>query len=91
MKLEVDEETLVRKVSDSILDKYEYNGHTLRELAQMIRTLEDALRGEAEWTDKFNDGDWHCSNCGAIIEKDERARHYWVYCYHCGRRMKNAG
>ena len=91
MKLEVDEATLVKKVGDSLLDEYEYNGYTLRELAQTIRGLEEALRGKAEWKDRFNDGDWHCSNCGAIIEKDEQKRHYWVYCYHCGRRMKNAG
>ena len=91
MKLEVDKATLVKKVGDSLLDEYEYNGYTLRELAQMIRGLEEALRGKAEWKDRFNDGDWHCSNCGAIIEKDEQNRHYWVYCYHCGRRMTNAG
>ena len=42
---------------------------------------------EAMWEDKYNDGDWHCSNCGAIVEKDEQGRHNWYYCYHCGAKM----
>lgn len=91
MAMFIDAEKLGKQCAEKALDEFEYNGHTLRELSKMIRTLEDALRGEAEWQDKFNDGDWHCSNCGAIIEKDEQNRHYWVYCYHCGRRMTNAG
>ena len=91
MAMYIDTQKLGEKCVEKALDEFEYNGHTLRELSQMIRTLEDALRGKAEWKDRFNDGDWHCSNCGAIIEKDEQTRHYWVYCYHCGRRMTNAG
>lgn len=43
---------------------------------------------EAMWEDKYNDGDWHCSNCGAIVEKDEQGRHNWYYCYHCGAKME---
>ena len=39
------------------------------------------------WLDTYNDGDWHCSECGAIVEKDEQDRHYWQRCYHCGARM----
>jgi len=39
------------------------------------------------WLDTYNDGDWHCSKCGAIVEKDEQIRHYWQRCYHCGARM----
>lgn len=30
---------------------------------------------------------WHCSNCGAIVEKDEQHYHNWYYCYHCGAKM----
>lgn len=37
--------------------------------------------------DTYNDGDWHCSECGAIVEKDEQIRHYWQRCYHCGAKM----
>ena len=39
------------------------------------------------WEDKYNDGDWHCSVCGAIVEKDEQKRHNWYRCYHCGAKM----
>lgn len=39
------------------------------------------------WKDKYNDGDWHCSVCGAIVEKDEQKRHNWYRCYHCGAKM----
>lgn len=40
-----------------------------------------------KWIDKYNDGDWHCSKCGAIVEKDEQNRHNWYRCYHCGAKM----
>ena len=41
----------------------------------------------ASWEDTYNDGDWHCSNCGAIVEKYEQINHNWYYCYHCGAKM----
>ena len=41
----------------------------------------------AHW-ERDNEGDYHCSNCKAIVESDERARHYWRFCYHCGAEMK---
>ena len=41
----------------------------------------------AKWVDRYNDGDWHCSNCQAIVEKNEQDNHNWNYCYHCGARM----
>lgn len=41
------------------------------------------------WEDKYDDGDWHCSVCGAIVEKDEQNRHNWNRCYHCGARMSD--
>ena len=39
------------------------------------------------WEDKYGDGNWHCSMCGAIVEKDEQNRHNWNRCYHCGAKM----
>ena len=39
------------------------------------------------WEDTYNDGNWHCSACGAIVEKDEQDRHNWYRCYHCGALM----
>lgn len=36
---------------------------------------------------KNEEGDYHCSECKAIVESDEKYRHYWVYCYHCGAKM----
>ena len=36
-----------------------------------------------------DEGDWHCSFCGAIIERYEQGWHHYRYCYHCGSRMNN--
>lgn len=36
---------------------------------------------------KNEEGDYHCSECKAIVESDEKSRHYWGYCYHCGAKM----
>lgn len=58
-----------------------------------LASINDAPTIKAEpirhgrWLDTYNDGDWHCSECGAIVEKDEQSRHYWQRCYHCGARM----
>lgn len=57
-----------------------------------INTIRDLPPAQPEpktgrWLDTYNDGDWHCSECGAIVEKDEQIRHYWQRCYHCGARM----
>ena len=54
----------------------------------------DAVNGAKGKTDKsewVHDemGDWHCSNCKAIVEADEQGRHNWFYCYHCGKKMCN--
>ena len=43
-----------------------------------------------EWVDQYNDGNWHCSKCGAIVEKDEQINHNWYFCYHCGAKMRGA-
>lgn len=40
-----------------------------------------------EHSDREHPEDWHCSNCGAIVEKDEQHWHNWYYCYHCGKKM----
>lgn len=39
------------------------------------------------WIDKYGDGDWHCSCCGAIVENHEQDYRNWYFCYHCGARM----
>lgn len=40
-----------------------------------------------KWIDKYGDGDWHCTRCGAIVEKHEQDYRNWYFCYHCGARM----
>lgn len=47
-----------------------------------------SVNPESEWKDIYGDGNVHCTNCKAIIEKDEPDRNYY-FCYHCGRKMKN--
>ena len=44
--------------------------------------------GKAYW-EADESGDWHCSNCKAIVEADEQRNHNWYYCYHCGKKMRN--
>lgn len=52
-------------------------------------TIDEVPKRTGLWLDTYNDGDWHCSECGAIVEKDEQLRHYWQRCYHCGANMIN--
>ena len=60
---------------------------------KVIEHLEQMPSAErtGHWVDTYNDGDWHCSECGAIVEKDEQTRHYWQRCYHCGAKMDGGG
>ena len=44
-------------------------------------------RKKGKWIDRYNNGDWHCSICNAIVEKDEQTYRNWYYCYHCGADM----
>ena len=69
--------------------------HTLRNIvSQEIMHAEymaiDAACKELKsgYWETDEEGDWHCSVCKAIIEKDEQSRHYYKYCYHCGAKMK---
>lgn len=39
------------------------------------------------WVDRYGDGDWHCTCCGAIVEKHEQDYKNWYFCYHCGAKM----
>lgn len=36
------------------------------------------------------EGDFHCSACNAIIEREYLADHNLYYCYHCGRKFSNS-
>lgn len=55
--------------------------------ADFLLGIEAELVKHGRWIDQYGDGDWHCSQCGAIVEKDEQIRHYWRRCYHCGAKM----
>lgn len=57
--------------------------------SEALERLPSAER-TGRWLDTYNDGDWHCSECGAIVEKDEQIRHYWQRCYHCGAKMQQS-
>ena len=59
--------------------------------ADLVEDIEEMPTVEPKtgrWMDTYNDGDWHCSECGAIVEKDEQIRHNWQRCYHCGAKME---
>lgn len=72
------------KSCKNILNKMIHKGAmTQDEYDKVMRNLPKHGR----WEDKYNDGNWHCSRCGAIIEKNEQDLHNWYWCYHCGARM----
>ena len=52
-----------------------------------LRTLPSVTQKSGKWVDQYNDENWHCSKCGAIVEKDEQMNHNWYFCYHCGAKM----
>lgn len=56
-------------------------------LHKALETLEQPGQKKGKWECDEN-GDWHCSVCKAIVERDEQINHYWQYCYHCGAEME---
>ena len=54
-------------------------------LFEMMPTVNSIKHGK--WIDKYGDGDWHCTRCGAIVEKHEQDYRNWYFCYHCGAKM----
>lgn len=52
-----------------------------------IIRLPPAQPEHGQWIDKYGDGDWHCTRCGAIVEKHEQGYRNWYFCYHCGAQM----
>lgn len=68
---------------------------TDKEKEKFIRILDEVPTADVQvavqvqcklgkWIDQYQDGDWHCSCCGAIVEKEEQTLHNWYFCYHCG-------
>lgn len=55
--------------------------------AQKIGKRISGKRVSGKWVDQYQNGDWHCSCCGAIVEKEEQMLHNWYFCYHCGAEM----
>lgn len=38
--------------------------------------------------ERFGDNAYHCSQCGAVLEKDDLEWRNNYYCYHCGAKME---
>ena len=62
-------------------------GADIREMLDELEDLPPAQPEHGRWIDEYGDGDWHCSRCGAIVEKHEQDWRNWYFCYHCGASM----
>ena len=85
------EKYMIQGIKDCQTEHIKFTNTSFR-----CETIEDAdgtiftrvrKRKKAKGIDQYNDKNWHCSECGAIVEKDEQINHNWYYCYHCGARM----
>ena len=72
--------------------KHNYPSSCFTDLCEAVDIAIQALSAQSErkrgkWIDQYQNGDWHCSCCGAIVEKEEQMLHNWYFCYHCGALM----
>ena len=67
-----------------------FSTKTVEAFEMAIQALKEPERKRGKWIDQYQDGDWHCSCCGAIVEKEEQILHNWYFCYHCGADMREA-
>ena len=65
-----------RMTSDAVITKCEIDS---------MPTIDPVKHGR--WVDRYGDGDWHCTRCGASVEKHEQVWRNWYFCYHCGAKM----
>lgn len=73
--------------------EYNQNAHCCHRWTKVISNTVNDLKTQGYepvkhgyWVEN-DEGDYHCSVCNAIVESDEKSRHYWGYCYHCGAKM----
>lgn len=80
-KLKPDVKTFTSAYSEELTEFYS------QEAIDNAPTVDADPVRHGEWQDRYSNGDWYCSECGAIVEKDEQSRHNWYRCYHCGAKM----
>lgn len=76
------------KLQKAIYEHKAVRSITKDKVVEMIKeqpTINPVKHGQ--WIDKYGDGDWHCSCCGAIVENHEQDYRNWYFCYHCGAKM----
>ena len=78
----------VNRETGEATELFKQSNEELKKAIERIQKLPPAEPKTGRWLDTYNDGDWHCSECGAIVEKDEQIRHNWQRCYHCGAKME---
>lgn len=82
----IDADILIAKLKE----KYDFNkvNETALLIALDIKNAPTVkLTPKNEWeTDE--EGNWHCSVCGATIKRYEQGWHHYRYCYHCGAKME---
>lgn len=77
------------------------NGCTNEQAMQYAGKIPDdcpvnKISAEPEWKngnwikniERFGDNAYHCSQCGAVLEKDDLEWRNNYYCYHCGSKME---
>jgi len=77
------------------------NGCTNEQAMQYAGEIPDdcpvnKISAEPEWKkgnwikniERFGDNAYHCSQCGAVLEKDDLEWRNNYYCYHCGSKME---
>ena len=76
---------------EDLLTKFETGALLFQPEVKRIIKIQPEVDAErvwhGRWIDRYNNGDWHCSVCQAIVEKEEQNYHDWRYCYHCGSKM----
>ena len=90
----IDADTLEKDANEDLLSNtdtaeevyWNDGAKSIIDLIKTAPTIDPVKHGK--WVDRYEDGDWHCTECGAIVEKNEQGSHNWRYCYHCGARMK---
>lgn len=70
--------------------KYEYVEVVYKDDIDNAPTIEPE-RKRGQWIkniERFGDNTYHCSQCGAVLEKDNLEWRNNYYCYHCGADMR---
>ena len=58
-------------------------GGAINGARELVKSMPSAKK-KGIWQKREGSDCWECSNCHAVLERDDIGNHNYYFCYHCG-------